>query len=65
MDETVPQHKHCPVCGKAIPLEEAFCSEECKQKYQQMLKRRRQLLFLMYIMLFIAAILIFVLPKIM
>ncbi|HEC80887.1 MAG TPA: DUF2116 family Zn-ribbon domain-containing protein [Thermoplasmatales archaeon] len=61
MSENISQHKHCPVCGKAIPLEETFCSEECKQKYQQILKRRKYLLFLMYIMLFIALIMVFVL----
>ncbi|MCD6236755.1 MAG: DUF2116 family Zn-ribbon domain-containing protein [Thermoplasmata archaeon] len=63
MPDAIPQHRHCPICGKAIPLEEEFCSEACRQKYQKLLKRRKQLLLLMYIALFAIVVIMFVIPK--
>ena len=51
MAENVPQHTHCHVCMKAIPLGEALCSEECRQKYRSMLRRRKLMLYFMYGML--------------
>jgi predicted nucleic acid-binding Zn ribbon protein len=51
MGENVPQHTHCHVCMKAIPFGETLCSEECRQKYRSMLKRRKLMLYFMYGML--------------
>jgi predicted nucleic acid-binding Zn ribbon protein len=51
MAESISQHTHCHMCGKSIPVGETLCSEECKQKYQNMLKRRKIMLYLMYGML--------------
>ena len=48
MAESVPQHAHCHMCGKSIPYGETLCSEECKQKFQALVRRRRLLLYLMY-----------------
>lgn len=48
MAEKVGQHTHCQICGKAIAVTETLCSEECKQRYQGMLKKRKYLLYLMY-----------------
>jgi len=48
MAESIPQHAHCHMCGKSIPVGETLCSEECKQKYQSLIKRRRIMLYLMY-----------------
>jgi predicted nucleic acid-binding Zn ribbon protein len=39
------------MCGKPISMGETLCSDECKNKYQSMSKRRRFLLYLMYAML--------------
>jgi predicted nucleic acid-binding Zn ribbon protein len=36
------------MCGKSIPYGETLCSEECKQKFQAVVRRRRLLLYLMY-----------------
>jgi predicted nucleic acid-binding Zn ribbon protein len=52
MVEKVAQHKHCYICGKAIPLLETLCSEECKQKYQTMIKKRKIFVYVMYIVVF-------------
>ncbi len=48
MVEKVGQHKHCQICGKAIPITETLCSEECKQKYKDMLKKRKIMFYVMY-----------------
>ena len=51
MAEIIPQHAHCHMCGKSIPFGETLCSEECKKKFQALLKRRKIILYLMYGML--------------
>lgn len=28
-------HKHCPVCGTSIPMEERFCSPKCESTYAE------------------------------
>jgi predicted nucleic acid-binding Zn ribbon protein len=48
MAGSVPQHAHCHLCGKSIPFGETLCSEECKQKYQTLLKRRKLIVYFMY-----------------
>ncbi len=57
MAESVPQHAHCQMCGKSIPYGETLCSEECKQKYHNVLRRRKLIVYLMYGML--AALIVF------
>jgi predicted nucleic acid-binding Zn ribbon protein len=46
------------MCGKSIPFGETLCSEECKQKYQTLLKRRKIIVYIMYGM--IAALIVIV-----
>lgn len=53
MVEKVPQHSHCHICGKAVQVDETLCSEECKQKYAAMSKRRRTYLYIMYAAIFL------------
>ena len=48
MAESVPQHAHCHLCGKSIPFGETLCSEDCKQRYQTLLRRRKLIVYLMY-----------------
>ncbi|UCH72464.1 MAG: DUF2116 family Zn-ribbon domain-containing protein [Thermoplasmatales archaeon] len=56
MAEKVAQHAHCHICGKVVPITETLCSEECKQKYQAIAKKRKMLVYLMYaLMIFILA----------
>jgi predicted nucleic acid-binding Zn ribbon protein len=46
---------------KAIPTSETLCSDECKQKYQAMLKKKRlTLLFLWVMIIAFIAVLFFV-----
>jgi len=46
--EKIVQHKHCQICGKAIPLKEKFCSEECEQKFNEIVKKRKILIYILY-----------------
>jgi predicted nucleic acid-binding Zn ribbon protein len=62
MAETGPQHYHCQICGKVIPMGETLCSQECKQKYQSMLRRRKLMLYFMYGIL-AALVIVFVLSN--
>ena len=48
MAQAVPQHQHCNMCGKSIPFGETLCSEECKQKFQTLVKRRKLVMYLLY-----------------
>ena len=52
MVEKVAQHTHCHICGKAIPFSETLCSEECKEKYQTMVKKRKIFVYMMYVIIF-------------
>ena len=46
--QRIPQHKHCMICHKAIPAKEDLCSEECKEKYEQLDRKRRNYMYIMY-----------------
>ncbi len=59
MAEKVPTHTHCQVCMKSIPVNEKFCSEECKQKFISFQKKKKLLNYFMLGM--IAAVIILVL----
>jgi predicted nucleic acid-binding Zn ribbon protein len=39
------------MCGKSIPTSETLCSEDCRQKYQTILRRRKLMVYFMYGML--------------
>jgi predicted nucleic acid-binding Zn ribbon protein len=41
MAEKISPHNHCHMCMKVIPVGEKLCSEECRQKYTTLIKRRR------------------------
>ena len=56
MNDILP-HSHCQICGKSIPVSETFCSEECKQKYGTMMKKRKFMVYIMYALIAIIVIL--------
>jgi predicted nucleic acid-binding Zn ribbon protein len=58
MVNTIPPHNHCIICMKSIPISETLCSDECKQKYKSMLKKKRLTLLFLWLMIiaFIAVI---------
>ena len=53
MVERIIQHKHCIQCRKAIPSEEEYCSEICKEHHQILIKRRQKYVNLMYVFMMI------------
>ena len=53
MAERIPQHTHCTMCGKAVPVSETLCSDECKQKYEDMIKKRKRNIYFIYLLMFI------------
>jgi len=53
MANAVPPHNHCMMCMKSIPVSETLCSEECKQKYQKMMKKKRYLVLAMWVMIIV------------
>jgi len=64
MVEKIGQHMHCHICGKAIPFSdsETLCSDECKQKYQGMLKKRKLWIYLMWALIFFMIFILIVFP---
>lgn len=48
MSEKILQHKHCSICGKAILIEEEYCSDKCKRDFESMVRKRKILIYLMY-----------------
>ncbi|MFQ6051088.1 MAG: DUF2116 family Zn-ribbon domain-containing protein [Candidatus Hydrothermarchaeota archaeon] len=45
-------HKHCYVCAKPIPLEETFCSPQCKDIYEKHRRRNRVISIILWTFLF-------------
>ncbi len=44
-------HSHCPICGKAMPADKQFCSQNCRDNYhgsqkKQKKKSRIQMIFM-------------------
>ena len=35
-------HSHCPICGKAMPTDKQFCSQNCRDNYQISQKKRKK-----------------------
>lgn len=56
-------HKHCPVCGSPIPLEESTCSPKCQnvmdERQAKMKKSRRTLSIVMIIFIIVLAVMLF------
>ena len=44
----IPQHSHCQICGKPVPLSETLCSEDCKEKYSNIVKKRKRQIAITY-----------------
>ncbi|CDG64483.1 MAG: hypothetical protein PWQ15_1913 [Methanobacterium sp.] len=50
----IEQHKHCPMCGKPIPLSERFCSPDCEQlalANQKKVQKTRKMLYALFAIL--------------
>lgn len=58
MNESIPPHSHCQICGKATPVSETFCSEDCKIKYQSIIKKRKFMVYAMYALIAVIIMLV-------
>jgi predicted nucleic acid-binding Zn ribbon protein len=56
MAERLVQHKHCPVCGKAMSVEKETCSDECASQREVQLREKKRTLYLFYFSIIILAI---------
>ncbi|KAF5088936.1 DUF2116 family Zn-ribbon domain-containing protein [Methanobacterium aggregans] len=57
----VEQHKHCPVCGKPVPLSERYCSQDCEQiaaENQKKVAKTRKILYGLFIVFILVWILL-------
>ena len=63
MADKIPQHVHCNMCWKAIPTDEKFCSDECKQKYQAIRRKGRMLWYLLLVLAACLTVVIFLGPE--
>ncbi len=58
MAERLVQHKHCPVCGKAMSADKETCSDNCAVTRKAQQDQKKRTLYLWY---FSIAILVVVL----
>jgi len=40
------RHRHCNNCGISVKPDEEYCSAECRTKFEKMIKRKKQLMWL-------------------
>ena len=45
----IVDHRHCMTCGRAIPPDREFCSEECRRKYEEARMRERRMRKMLWI----------------
>jgi predicted nucleic acid-binding Zn ribbon protein len=44
----IPNHAHCGICGKAVPFGDKTCGAECQAKLDDLNKRRKRTMYMMY-----------------
>ena len=47
----VEPHKHCPICGTPIPLNELVCSADCQKVWDARLAQTRRTRIILYIII--------------
>ena len=47
----VDPHKHCPICGTPIPLNELVCSPDCQKVWDATLKQRKRSQIILYVVI--------------
>ena len=45
----VEPHKHCPICGTPIPLNELVCSPDCQKVWDARLNQRKRSQIILYV----------------
>ena len=57
----IEPHKHCPICGTPIPLNELVCSPDCQKVWDARLKQRKRSQIILFIVIAIFLFFLFVL----
>lgn len=60
-DLFVPDHSHCTMCTRPVPLNQWFCSDECESKYKVMAKKRRTRSVLIMFLAFLPLVVLLIL----
>ncbi|MEA1993164.1 MAG: DUF2116 family Zn-ribbon domain-containing protein [Euryarchaeota archaeon] len=60
----IEPHKHCMVCGKAIPTDKSFCSEKCEEHYRKRVKKQKMYSYLLMAVPIILIVLLIALGQI-
>ena len=47
----VEPHKHCPICGTPIPLNELVCSPDCQKVWDARLAHTRRTRVILYVVI--------------
>ena len=47
----IPDHRHCQMCGKIVPPDQTFCSKACREKFENIIRKRKRLLLILYLVL--------------
>ncbi len=61
MAEKLVQHRHCQSCLKAVPLGVEFCNDECKDKWNQLIRanKKKNLIMIVWMVLVVIFVMIF------
>lgn len=43
----IPDHAHCTICGRAVPVGDKACAEH-EAKYAELTKKRKRAMYMMY-----------------
>ncbi len=47
----IPEHKHCPVCGKAISTKLQYCSPKCEETDERKRRSGERMRLVFYVLL--------------
>jgi predicted nucleic acid-binding Zn ribbon protein len=56
--ERLVQHKHCPVCGKAMAVGKETCSSECAEAREEQMKAKKRTLNWFYVSIAVIVVLL-------
>ena len=54
----IEPHKHCPICGTPIPLNELVCSPDCQKVWDARLNQQKRSRLILYVVIAIFLIIL-------
>lgn len=63
LEQRIPPHQHCKICGKAIPLGKGLCSNECREKSEKTQRRTKTIgrIYTVTLLIIMVALMLFTL----